>query len=191
MERAKMADSKSLMSLIEILEPLSAEERRRNINAALTYFGDAGLQPAINGVEQPPRECGGDGAHFAPAIAARMKQNGISVDHALHAFEFREGEPFRILAVPGKEKKSQMLAMYHLVGLGTYLESGKRDFVDATARQYCKDYGCYDQTNHAKYMDDKHPAFTGDKSSGWMLTVPGIKVAAAIVKEVAEAAEAP
>jgi hypothetical protein len=108
----------------------------------------------------------------------------------VHVFEFRDGEPFKVLAVPGKGKKPQTLAMYHLVGLGTYLETGKRDFTDATVRQYCKDYGCYDPANHAAYLDDKHPAFTGDKNSGWLLTVPGIKVAAAIVKEVAEAAAA-
>jgi hypothetical protein len=190
MERIKMADSKSLVKLIEVLEPMSSEERRRNINAALTYFGDAGLEtPAKGGVLQPPADVS-DGGHFPPAVTARMKQHGISADHAAHVFEFRDGEPFRVLAVPGKGKKPQTLAMYHLVGLGTYLETGKRDFTDATARDYCKSYGCYDSPNHATYLDEKHPAFTGDKNSGWMLTVPGIKVAAAIVKEVAEAAEA-
>lgn len=106
----------------------------------------------------------------------------------MHVFEFREGEPFVILAVPGTGKKAQTLAMYHFVGLGTYLETGKRDFSDATARQHCKNYGCYDQANHASILDDKHPAFTGDKSTGWLLTVPGIKVAAAMLKEVADAA---
>jgi hypothetical protein len=90
--------------------------------------------------------------------------------------------------VTGKGKKPQSLAMYLWVGLGMFLETGKREFTDAAARQYCKDYGCYDPPNHAAYLDEKHPAFTGDKTSGWMLTVPGIKVAAAIVKEIGEAA---
>lgn len=184
-----MADSKSLIRLIEVLEPLSVEERRRNINAALTYFGDVGLEPAKNSVQHVHADTV-HGAHFAAPIAALMKQHGISFDHAVHVFEFRDGEPFKILAVPGKGKKPQTLAMYHLVGLGTYLETGMRDFADAAVRQYCRDYGCYDQANHAAYLDDKHPAFTGDKNGGWMLTVPGVKVAAAIVKEVAEAAHA-
>jgi hypothetical protein len=178
------------MKLIEVLEPMSAEERRRNINAALTYFGDAGLESAPKGARPPSHVDGGDSGHFPPAIAGRMKQHGISSDHAVHVFEFRDGEPFKVLAVPGRGKKPQTLAMYHLVGLGTYLETGKRDFTDAIARDHCKMYGCYDSPNHASYLDQKHPAFTGDKDSGWMLTVPGIKVAAAIVKEVAEAAEA-
>jgi hypothetical protein len=179
-----MAGTESLIQLIGVLEPLSPEERRRNIKAALTYFGDSEQEHSAKDV----RQSSGDDGHFAPEIAARMRQHGISPDHAVHVFEFRQGEPFKVLAVPGKGKKPQTLAMYHLVGLGTYLESNKRDFPDATARQYCKDYGCYDQPNHAAYLDEKHPAFAGDKNNGWLLTVPGIKVAAAIVKEVAEAA---
>lgn len=185
-----MADSKTLTQLIAILEPLTPDDRRRHINATLTFLGDAGLEPMAKGPtgHNLPADTDGDG-HFPAGVAGRMKQNAISQDHAVHVFEFRDGEPFKVLALPGKGKKPQTLAMYHLVGLGTFLETGKRDFTDATARQYCKDYGCYDAANHANYLDDKHPAFTGDKASGWMLTVPGIKVAAGIVREVAEAAE--
>lgn len=186
-----MADSKPLMRLIEILEPLSSEDRLRNINAALTYFGDAGFSPSGKpGAQHAPGDSSGDDGHFPAAIAARMKQHGISAEQAVHVFEFPEGEPFKILAVPGKGKKQLTLNMYHLVGLGTFLETGKRDFADATARQYCKDYGCYDSPNHAAYLEEKHGAFTGDKNNGWMLTIPGIKVPAAMIKEVAEAAGA-
>src|SRR5262245_39305643 len=112
-----MADSKSLLKLIEVLEPLSSEERRRNINAALTYFGDAGLEPAARTATPPLHVDGGEGGLFLPVIAGRMKQHSISSDHAVHVFEFRDGEPFKVLAVPGKGKKPQTLAMYHLVGL--------------------------------------------------------------------------
>lgn len=186
-----MADTGPLNKLIAILEPMTSEDRHRNINAALTYLNDQGL-----GVAKPradattPGQGHHDGAdgYFSPAIAARMKQHGISPEHAQHVYEFRDGEPFKVLAVPGRGKKPQTLAMYHLVGLGTYLETGKRDFTDADARQHCKTYGCYDPPNHASYLDEKHPAFTGDKNTGWMLTMPGIKVAANIVKEIGEAA---
>jgi len=181
-----MADCTPLVRLIEILEPLTPEERRRNINAALAYFGDVAPEAkAKTTTEASDYE---DAGHFPPDVLARMRQNGISPDDAIHVFEFNQGEPFRILAVPGKGKKAQTLAMYHLVGLGTYLETGKREFTDAVARQYCKDYGCYDQANHATYLSDKNPAVTEDKNSGWLLTVPGIKIAAAMVKEVAGAA---
>lgn len=185
-----MADSKTLTRLIEILETLTPEDRRRNIAAAMTYLGDTGLQQATSGTATHDLSSTAGGyEHFPTDVAARMKQHGISPDHAVHVFEFREGEPFKVLAVPGKGKKPQTLAMYHLVGLGTFLETGKREFADVTVRQYCKDYGCYDPGNHAAYLDDKHPAFSGDKNSGWLLTVPGIKVAAGIVKEIGEAAQ--
>ena len=174
--------------MIEALEPLSPEERRRNFKAALAYFGEELLDMGGKATTQQTSEVFESASHFSPIIGGRMKQYGISPDDAVHVFEFRKGEPFVILAVPGAGKKAQTLAMYHLVGLGTFLETGKRDFSDATARQYCKDYGCYDQANHASILDDKHPAFTGDKSTGWLLTVPGIKIAAAMLKEVADAA---
>lgn len=184
-----MADSKTLTRLIEILEPLTPDDRRRSIGAALTFLGDTVLQQTTTGISsRDASNEDGQYVHFPTDVAARMKQNGISPDHAVHVFEFREGEPFKVLAVPGRGKKPQTLAMYHLVGLGTFLETGKREFTDATARQYCKDYGCYDPANHAAYLDDKHPAISGDKNSGWLLTVPGIKVAVGIVREIGEAA---
>lgn len=182
-----MRDNRPLIQLIEVLEPLSSEDRRRNINAALTYLGDLGQEQGRAEL-QPAWACAAHGEHFPPAVANRMQQHGISPDDAVHVFEFREGEPFKILAVPGKGKKPQTLAMYQLVGLATYLETNERRFDDETARQYCKDYGCYDQANHAAYLNDKPAALNGDKKSGWMLTVPGIKIAAGIVKEVAEGA---
>jgi hypothetical protein len=49
MERGRMADSKTLTRLIEILEPLTPDERRRNINAALMFFGDTALEPPAKG----------------------------------------------------------------------------------------------------------------------------------------------
>lgn len=182
-----MVDSSSLTQIIEILEPLSPEVRRRNIKAILAYFSDEAFVPPANGGPHSMGD-GQEGAHFAPEIAARLKQNGISFDDVAHVFEFRKGVPFRILALSGKSKKAQTLAMYLLVGLGTFLETGQRDFTDATARGHCEDYGCYDQGHHAQYLEDKHPGFTGKKDSGWLLTVPGIKIAAEIVKEIAKAA---
>ncbi len=186
-----MADSKLLTQLIELLEPLATEERHRCINAALLFLGEDTVRTSSTRVDKQTADRSDAGQeHFPADVLARMRQHGILPSHAVHVFEFRDSEAFKILAVPGRGKKPQTLAMYHLVGLGTYLQTNKREFTDVAARQYCKDYGCYDPANHAAYLDDKHPAFTGDKNSGWLLTVPGIKIAAAIVKEIAETADA-
>src|SRR5260221_7751884 len=121
MELSMANTAQALMELIKTLEPLSPEERLRNINAALTFLGDKALALA----PMPAQEMlsGGDSGNFPAPIAARMKQHGISPEQAVYVFEFRDGEPFRIIAIPGKGKKPQTLAMYHLVGLGTYLET--------------------------------------------------------------------
>ena len=58
-------------------------------------------------------------------------------------------------------------------------------FTDDAAREACRTYGCYDQGNHSKAMKG-HPASYIAKGSDWMLTVPGIKDAAALLKEVAD-----
>jgi hypothetical protein len=190
-----MADStQALTQLIKILEPLSSEDRHRTINAALTFLGDHGLAPAAAkpiAQQQRPGSShtpGGDGGHSSDC-AARMKKHGIPVEHVDAVYHFRNDGTFDIIKVPGKNKRERMLAAYAIVGLGTYLATDKRDFADTVARKVCEDQNCYDPANHAASLREDHPAFVGDKIKGWSLTTPGIRIAAGLLNEVAEAAE--
>ena len=74
-------------------------------------------------------------------------------------FHFHEDGSFGIIAVPGKEKLERALNTYTLVGLGTFLTTGKMDFTDTAARESCKSHGCYDPKHHARTLKAKHPAF--------------------------------
>ncbi len=183
-----MADSKTLVRLIEILEPLASDDRHRNINAALTFLKDPGMTAlgTLAGQQQLPSDGGGI-THHAPEVSKRLRQHNIPADQIDSVLHFNEDGSFGIVAVPGKSKREQALNAYVLVGFGTYLTTGKYDFTDSAAREACKAHNAYDSPNHSKTLGQKHPAFIA-KGSDWTLTIPGVKEAAALVKEVAEAA---
>jgi hypothetical protein len=182
-----MADStQALTQLIKILQPLTSDERHRNIDAALTFLGE---KPFTAAVKQPDaqNQDAVDG-HQPPGIAARMKQYGITHEQVERVFDFRADGTFAVVDVPGKGKREQTLNMYILTGLGTFLATGERQFSDSLARSNCDTHSCLDAPNHAKYLGSRHPEFNGDKASGWSITVPGIRRGAALLKDVAEAA---
>ena len=183
-----MVDVTPLNKLIEVLDPLKPEERLRNINTALTFLGDAPVP--VSGKAPPPSGVVHEtGAVSQPSsVAERLKKHNISSAQAEHVFQFHDDGTFGLISVPGKNNRQRTLNTYVLFGLGTYLVTGKLDFSDASAREACKAHGCYDQANHSTTLKSKHPAFIA-KGEDWSLTIPGIRdEAAALVKEVAAAA---
>lgn len=186
-----MVDTRALVKLIEILEPLLPEDRLRNINAALTALGDPSVAAAANPAVQEFSPAGSGGAgHHPPEIAKRLQQSNIPADQADRVFAFHDDGTFGIITVPGKTAKGRSFNAYVLYGLGNFLVTGKYDFADAHARETCKRHGCYDDKNHATNFKTKHPAFIA-KGGDWAMTIPGIKEhGAALVKEIAQTAAA-
>lgn len=183
-----MVDTKSLVKLIEILETLAPEDRVRNINAALTVLGDPILAtPRKSAAEQPLADSPGVGDHHPTGVSNLARQYGVPTDHVDRVFNFHADGTFAIIAVPGKSKREMTLNTYVLVGLGTFIASGQRDFTDAVAREACRAHACYDQGNHASTLKGKHPAFVA-KGDDWSLTIPGIKDGIALMKEVVDEA---
>ena len=86
--------------------------------------------------------------------------------------------------MPGKGKRDKSIAIYTLMGLGTFLQTGERLFQDDIAREVCSTHSAYDKSNHAVTMREMKSELTGDKGSGWTITMPGLKKGAAIVKEI-------
>src|SRR5579872_1993712 len=187
------AAATALTTIIEVLQPLSADERQRTMNAAMLFLGIApapapsarGAAPA--GREEPDTTV--DSAGYSPQTARWMQHNNITADELDQAFQFHDDGTFDIHGVPGKSKKEQTINTYILTGLGRYLATGERLFEDALARQFCEDVGCYDQANHAAHLKTRGGAeFSGDKSRGFTLSNVGIKRGAALVKELAAGA---
>jgi hypothetical protein len=181
-----MSDSKTLTKIIEILEPLNQVERSRTLAAALAFLGDSTSVSPIGGGATFPSASGT--VSTTSPIIQRMQQYGLAEGHAERVFDFRDDGTFSVLDVAGKSKREQAINAYILTGLGVFLATGERSFPDTLARAICEAHGCLDAPNHAKTLGSKHPEFTGDKSSGWSITIPGIKRGVVLVKETAEAA---
>lgn len=114
------------------------------------------------------------------------KQTGISEEELELVFH-QDGEATSVIAssVPGKNTAQKVINCYLLTGLSEFLRTGDANFTDKAARALCTAFGCFDTTNHAKYMNTKGNEFTGSKEKGWTLTAPGKKRGATLVKEIA------
>jgi hypothetical protein len=187
MGQAEVTDA--LTSIVKVLTPLTSDERRRTVDAAMMFLGEGGPTPSPKG-----RTNEDDGGHAGAAGTSStakswMKQNDVTQDELDHVFNFSGDGTFEIIDAPGKSKKEKSLNTYVLTGLGWFLATGERTFDDATARSTCEKIGCYDAANHASYLKDRGNEFTGDKTKGYSMTNPGIKRGAALVKEVASGAK--
>ncbi|HEY3813337.1 MAG TPA: hypothetical protein VGL66_08925 [Caulobacteraceae bacterium] len=123
----------------------------------------------------------------APTAAqAWLKQNGLTSAELELVFHVDGPEGDVIAAeVPGKSNRERSLNCYLLEGARALLKGGDAAFSDKAARTLCVSLGCFDNTNHSKYLSGRGNEFTGSKEKGWVLTGPGKKRAAALVREIA------
>lgn len=185
------ATPETLTAIIKLLEPLSSAQRQRTVAAVMTFLGEAPLQKlrqeasATSTSTSHGDDHDDDESGYTPHITKWMKQNDVSAEDLDGVFHFNGDGTFDLLHAPGKSKKEQTLNTYILTGLGKYLVANERTFDDASARQFCEKFGCFDAGNHAKHLKGSRSEFSGDKSKGYSITNPGIKRGAALVKEVA------
>jgi hypothetical protein len=175
--------------LIETLEPLTPDERRRAISASLTLLGDSAAPSTDTRSQQEDDVSGGNS--LLPGKAKNwQKQNGLTDTQLEQVFHFDNGKVSVIAAViPGNNKKTRTINAYILTGITRFLETGDSRFDDQAARDLCISSGCYDGTNHAYNLKGKENNFTGSKSQGWTLTSPGLRRGAELVKEIATGTE--
>jgi hypothetical protein len=162
--------------IVEELESLSSDERKRAVQAAMTILGEEAIkssQAADESIE------GAEKIH----VRARtwMKQNEITVDQLQQVF-LMDGEV--IASIPGDNKKDQVRNAYILTGVARFLFAGEQKFDDAPAKALCESRGLYDSTNHSKSTKSGSD-FTGSKQNGWTITQPGLKAGALLIKSIA------
>ena len=171
--------------VVEILRPLSSEDRARVIHAAMVLLGDVEIAPPLDAGRRGYSRTRGKQAWCIAAARA-------GVDETIWHFRSQIQQVFHIadgaaeviaVHVPGKNKKEQTYNAYVLTGLGQLLLTGSTSFQDKSARTLCEASGCYDSANHAAHLKDRGNEFTGNKERGWTLTAPGLARAAEIIKE--------
>lgn len=179
--------AQAMSKVVEVLSPLTSEERQRVVSASLALLGEGG--PLDLRSKSAPVAASQAATPEAPkGISAQaslwMNKNGLTVEDLEHCFHIEAGS-VTTLALPQKSTKrtQQALEAYLLVGFSAFLATGEPAFGDKEAREACEHFGCYDQTNHSKIYKSFGNKIIGSKSGGWKLTVPGIKAAGVLIKE--------
>lgn len=178
---AKTKPAEIVGKIVDLLAPLSSEERGRVISAARTLLGESRSEGSGSGND--------DDDEHEPSITttgkvkAWQKQNAVTADQLAQVFHVADGKADVILGdMPGKNKKAQTLNAYVLAGLAQFIATGEPKFTDKNARALCTAAGCYDNANHATTLKGKGNWFTGSKDKGWVLTAPGLKHGATLLK---------
>ncbi|GAB1723190.1 MAG: hypothetical protein GDA65_12270 [Nitrospira sp. CR1.1] len=175
MGKAKPSDI--VGKIVDLLTPLSSDERRRVVSASLTLLGETTNAGSDRETE--------DGGTITTSGKAKtwQKHNNITANQLGQVFHCEDGRVDVIVGeMPGKNKKEKTLNAYVLAGIAQLLISGEAKFTDKDARALCSSVGCYDAPNHATTLRAKGNWFTGSKDKGWILTAPGLKHAATLVK---------
>ena len=117
---AKNTSLEAMKSIVDILTPLSSEERTRVVRASLVMLGENESIPN-------PQENNSEGfdnsssglSQLPPRASAWMKQNNFSIDHLQQVFHITDnGTEVIAVHIPGKNKKWQtfchfVLSLYH------------------------------------------------------------------------------
>ena len=175
--------------IVEQLEGLTTEERKRAIAGTLAILGESALQSFA-----PLREHADKGTgeasehaqyetHVPPLAQSWIKKIQVTQEQLEEIFHVENGKVTLILGEAiGKGKRQQTINTYILTGAAAMLATGSADFTDDVGRQNCINIGCYDAPNHGKYLKEFGNKITGSKTSGWKLTAPGLMAAAALLK---------
>jgi hypothetical protein len=173
--------------IVDLLTPIDSVERLRIIKASLTLLGETDSSDTHAGIDGAGSEVDGEASGLQARVRGWMRQHFVTIEELQQVFHFENGTTEIIAGdIPGKNKKEKTLNAYILTGLGKFLATGVAAFDDKSARALCVSSGCYDESNHSSIIKEKGNEFAGTKDSGWTLTAPGLKRAAALVKEIAK-----
>lgn len=180
--------------LVETLEPFSSEDRMKCIRAAMVLLGeDGGLPlgkteshaehrqaPVVNGRLGEPT-IGGE------KLRRWMVQHQVTEDQLNQIYHINGTVELIADAVPGRSKKDKTINCYLLVGVRALIQNDEPKFADKEAMEFCQITLAYDKNNHTANRQALSNRASGDRVSGFTLTVPGLRDAANLIKEMGAA----
>ena len=174
--------------LFSLLEPLSSDERVKVARAVFALLGDelpavAGGRPVAH--SQQSSVVVETMGHLPPRATSWCAQHKLGQDSLENWFYFHEGKvDVHVNSVPGNSKREQTFNCYLLAGLRSFLESDTGRFTDSEAMTLCKHTRAYDKNNHPKFRKALGSLVNGSKDDGFVLTGPGLKEAAALMRKI-------
>ena len=179
-------------AVFAILESLSPAERRRVVSATFALLGDDAPSSELSSA--PPRSGGRaddfehayDEAGFDAKIQKWLRQNNLSSHELGEVFHFSGGRVEIIASeLPGESKRERTAQSYLLEGFRAFLETGETKFSDDAAMQLTKRFGAFDTNNHSANRRSLGNNLSGSRHAGFELPQPGLRSAAALVKQMA------
>ncbi len=175
----------AMTKVIEILTPLDSDQRRRVMQAAFALLGEEPVLKAPGKQSAKPDDgAAGEVIEGISAAAAPWLAKAKITQEQLEQHLHFDGGAVTVISLPGNATKriDQVMHTYLMQGLAAFLATGEASFSDKDARDLCEHFGCYDATNHAKYIKEFGNRITGSKNAGWKLTAPGLTAAAELLK---------
>lgn len=190
MAKPKLAEATT--SVYEILEPFNENERSKIVGAAMMLLGQAPVEARVPASTLPESRVASEGTEAVAGVGAKarrwLSQNGITSSMLDQCFHLEADAPEVVAEAPGTSAREKTANCYLLTGIAAFLKTDEPTFSDAVARALCEHVGCYDTTNHTKYVKLGNRA-TGNKKNGWKILAPGLKEGAALVKQIAGEAD--
>jgi hypothetical protein len=129
-----------------------------------------------------------------PEIGAREREmpkadffsrHGLTEEEWSPVFNF-DGSSWSIIAeLKTKEMSKNQVKLALLLGIKSLLEGTEPIILRSSLIELCKRYAAHDATNFAKHMKANKKLFL-PKGKDWILTKPGQKKAAEVIKELAQ-----
>ncbi len=170
---------KSAQSLVEILTPLTAEERTIVIRTAMSAFNEA--VPRVVDTKSGADSANEDSGTFTGinmTAQVWLKRNNITKEQLDQVFHITaESTGLIVDDVPGKSTE-KVQDVYVLTGVLSFLQSGNMKIEDKKAKELCKKFNCFD-SNHSKRMNCSY--FIESKND-WELTALGLKRGVELIK---------
>ncbi len=184
--------TQALMEVVKALESLDSIERMKCVRAALVLLGED-EQPVSGKVHRQDSSLSGqsevgDNRTTSTQLGEQahrwMVKHKVTEDQ-LHQVFHIDGKSIEIIAddVPGNSRREQTVNCYLLVGIRNLLQNDEARFQDKEALEYCQITHAYDRNNHTTHRQSLSNRVSGDRKQGFALTVPGLRDAAKIVKQ--------